>query len=64
MHERSEELVPATRGRRLELVEEREIGPRPARATHVDLAAGACRSRPTEALRSSGDGSNVHGATR
>ena len=42
-HERADELVPAARGRRRELVEEREVSATAARAQHVELGREATR---------------------
>ncbi len=61
-----QELVATARGRRRELVKEREVGPALARADHVDLGSEATRRGARQAPRRSTGGAEAscrHAAT-
>jgi len=63
-HERAEKLVPTTRGWRLEVVEESEVGVAAMRACSIELRAHTRCRRATHPARGSRDCASVHEATR
>ena len=62
-HERAEELMPAPRGRRRELVEERDVGAAAPGAEEVDLGVDERGDRTPFAPRVRQDASRLHGDT-